>query len=105
MDMEAVYEMEAEQITNEYEQERIRKLLEDSDEDDQFWEDCARKFNHVEEPSNDKGLPEDVSVGKHPMIEDDSLQVRADLPTQESTVEANPKPTRSKKSKQAQHTN
>nr|GEZ15970.1 calcium/proton exchanger [Tanacetum cinerariifolium] len=103
MDMEAVYEIKAEQIASEYEQVRIRKLLEDSDEDDQFWEDCAREFDHVEEPTDDKGLLEDVSTGKQPMIEDDSLQVGADLPTQESKVKANPKPTRSKKSKQAQH--
>ncbi|GJT76513.1 hypothetical protein Tco_1043238 [Tanacetum coccineum] len=39
------------------------------------------------------------------MIEDDLLQVRADLPIQESTVEANPKPTISKKSKLAQDPN
>ncbi|GKB15864.1 ribonuclease H-like domain-containing protein [Tanacetum coccineum] len=35
MDMEVVYEMEIEQIV--------------IDEDDQFWEDCARKFDQVEE--------------------------------------------------------
>ncbi|GJZ94456.1 hypothetical protein Tco_0666659 [Tanacetum coccineum] len=48
---------------------------------------------------------EDVSAGIQPMIEDDSLQVGADLPTQESIVEANPKPTRFKKSKQAEDPN
>ncbi|GJT42513.1 hypothetical protein Tco_0951228 [Tanacetum coccineum] len=85
IDMEAMYKMEREQIEN--------------DEDDQFWEDCAREFDHVEEPNNDKGMPEDVYARKQPMIEDDSLQVGADLPTQESTIKANPKPTRSKKSK------
>ncbi|GJT58774.1 hypothetical protein Tco_1002307 [Tanacetum coccineum] len=41
MDMEAMYEMEREQIAN--------------DEDDQFWEDCVREFDHVEEPNDDKG--------------------------------------------------
>nr|GEY87581.1 hypothetical protein [Tanacetum cinerariifolium] len=35
MDMEALYEMDREQITNE--------------EDNQFWEDCAREFDQVEE--------------------------------------------------------
>ncbi|GJT30185.1 hypothetical protein Tco_0910460 [Tanacetum coccineum] len=35
MDMEVVYEMDIEQIA--------------IDEDDQFWEDCARKFDQVEE--------------------------------------------------------
>ncbi|GJW50289.1 hypothetical protein Tco_0091640 [Tanacetum coccineum] len=39
---------------------------------------------------------------KKPMIEDEPLQVGVDLPTQESTVEANPKRTRSKKSKAAE---
>ncbi|GJZ75272.1 hypothetical protein Tco_0639737 [Tanacetum coccineum] len=63
MDMKAVYEMEKEQMA--------------IDEDDQFWEECARKFDHVE----------DVAAGKQPMTED------------ESTVEVNPKPTRSQKSK------
>ncbi|GJT84009.1 hypothetical protein Tco_1058351 [Tanacetum coccineum] len=42
MDMEAMYEMEREQIAN--------------DEDDQFWEDCVREFDHVEEPNDDKGF-------------------------------------------------
>ncbi|GKD22038.1 hypothetical protein Tco_1223741 [Tanacetum coccineum] len=69
------------------------------DEDDQFWEDCAREFDHVEEHraqdkgmpedvsagkqpmAQDKGMPEDVSARKQPMIEDDSLEVGADLPT------------------------
>ncbi|GJY37761.1 multidrug resistance-associated protein 5 [Tanacetum coccineum] len=86
IDMEAVYQMEAEQIANEYEQARIRKLLEDSDEDVQFWEDCAREFDHVKEPTDDKGLPEDVSAGKQPMIEDDLLQVGADLPTRKAQL-------------------
>ncbi|GKA38591.1 hypothetical protein Tco_0731142 [Tanacetum coccineum] len=88
MDMEFVYEMERKQIAN--------------DEDDQFWEDCDREFDQVKEhKAQDKGMPEDVSAGKQPIIEDvsagiqpmikdDSLQVGADLPTQESIVEANP---------------
>ncbi|GJU38347.1 hypothetical protein Tco_1191304 [Tanacetum coccineum] len=88
MDMEAVFEMKREQMV--------------IDEDDQFWEECAREFNHVEEHrAQDKGMPEDVAdgkqpmtedvaAGKQPMIEDDPLQGGADLPTQESTVEANP---------------
>ncbi|GJY25511.1 hypothetical protein Tco_0400237 [Tanacetum coccineum] len=101
MDMEAMYKMEAEQIINEYEQTRIRKLLKDNDEDDQFWEDRGL----LEEPNDDKGLLEDVYAGKRLIIEDDSLQVGANLPTQESTVEANPKPTRSKKIKPTQDPN
>nr|GEW57537.1 hypothetical protein [Tanacetum cinerariifolium] len=40
MDMEAMYEIEREQIEN--------------DEDDRFWEDRAREFDHVEEPNDDK---------------------------------------------------
>ncbi|GKC93437.1 hypothetical protein Tco_1158879 [Tanacetum coccineum] len=44
---------------------------------------------------------EDVAAEKQPMIEDEPLQGGADLPTQENTIEANPKPTRSKKSKVA----
>ncbi|GJR01204.1 hypothetical protein Tco_0524188 [Tanacetum coccineum] len=99
MDMEAVYEMEREQ----------RAI----DEDDQFWEECAREFDYVKEHrAQDKGMPEDVAAekqpmtedvaaGKQPMIEDEPLQSEADLPTQESTVEVNPKPTTSKKSKAA----
>ncbi|GKF29099.1 hypothetical protein Tco_0095441 [Tanacetum coccineum] len=76
MDMKAVYEMEREQIA--------------IDKDDQFLEECAREFDHVEEhKSQDKCMPKDVVAGKHPMIEDEPLQVAADLPTQESTVEAN----------------
>ncbi|GJU81809.1 hypothetical protein Tco_1284174 [Tanacetum coccineum] len=52
------------------------------DEDDQwFWEESA---------------------GKQPMIEDEPLQGGEDLPTQESTIKANPKPTRSKESKAAE---
>nr|GEW67623.1 hypothetical protein [Tanacetum cinerariifolium] len=108
-DMEDVYEMERKQIA--------------IDVDDQFWEDCVREFDHVEEHmaqdkcmpedvsagkiimAHYKGMPEDVSAGKQPMIKYDSLEVRAYLPTQESTVEANPKPTRSKKSKAAEYPN
>ncbi|GJZ75271.1 hypothetical protein Tco_0639736 [Tanacetum coccineum] len=74
MDMEVVYEMEREQMA--------------IDKEDQFWEECARKFDHVEEcKAQDK---------------DEPLQGEADLPTQESIVEANPKPTRSKKSKETE---
>ncbi|GKB30594.1 hypothetical protein Tco_0869995 [Tanacetum coccineum] len=88
MDMEAVFEMKREQMV--------------IDEDGQFWEECAREFNHVEEHrAQDKGMledvvvgkqpmTEDVAAGKQPMIEDDPLPGGADLPTQESTVEANP---------------
>ncbi|GJY18026.1 hypothetical protein Tco_0389517 [Tanacetum coccineum] len=47
-------------------------------------------------------MTEDVAAGKQPMIEDEPLQGRADLPIQESTVEVNLKPTRSKKSKAAE---
>nr|GEZ17062.1 hypothetical protein [Tanacetum cinerariifolium] len=36
IDIEALYEMKTEQITNKYEHARIRKMLEDNDEDDQF---------------------------------------------------------------------
>nr|GEU82854.1 hypothetical protein [Tanacetum cinerariifolium] len=73
------------------------------DEDDQFWKECAWEFDHVEEHrAQDKGLPEDVATGKQPMIEDELLQVEANLPTQECIVKANPKPTRSKKSKAAE---
>ncbi|GKB27732.1 hypothetical protein Tco_0867133 [Tanacetum coccineum] len=43
---------------------------------------------------------EDEVAGKQSMIEDHPLQV-ADLPTYESTIEGNPKPTRSKTSKPA----
>nr|GEU42094.1 hypothetical protein CTI12_AA159120 [Tanacetum cinerariifolium] len=43
-------------------------------------------------------MTEDVAAGKQPMIKDEPLQGGADLPTQESTVEVNLKPTRSKKS-------
>ncbi|GKA67142.1 hypothetical protein Tco_0766950 [Tanacetum coccineum] len=68
MDMEAVSEIEKEQMA--------------IDEDDQwFWEESA---------------------GKQPMIEDEPLQGGEDLPTQESTIKANPKPTRSKESKAAE---
>ncbi|GKA99232.1 hypothetical protein Tco_0827169 [Tanacetum coccineum] len=57
-------------------------------EDDQFWEECAREFDHVKEHrAQDK---------------DESLQGGADLPTKESTLEVNPKPIRSKKSKAAE---
>ncbi|GKE54625.1 hypothetical protein Tco_1489781 [Tanacetum coccineum] len=52
-----------------YEMKREQMAI---DEDDHFWEDFAREF--------------DKRCG-------------VDLPTQESTIEANPKPTRSKKSK------
>ncbi|GJZ29289.1 multidrug resistance-associated protein 5 [Tanacetum coccineum] len=93
MDMEVVYQFEREQIT--------------IDEDDQFWEECAMEFDHVEEHgAQDKGMQdvatgkqpmlEDVAAGKQPMIEDEPLQGGVDLPTQESIIEANPKPTRSK---------
>ncbi|GKD79714.1 hypothetical protein Tco_1342335 [Tanacetum coccineum] len=97
---EAVYEMEREQMA--------------IDEDDQYWEECAREFDHVKEHrAQDKGMPEDVdagkqhmtkdvAAGKQPMIEDEPLQVGADLPSQESIVEDNPKPSRSKKSKAAE---
>ncbi|GJX13693.1 hypothetical protein Tco_0205451 [Tanacetum coccineum] len=97
MDMKVVYEMKREQMA--------------IDEDDHFWEDFAREFNHVEEHrAQDKGIPEDVVAGKQPMtkdvdgekqpmIEDEPLQGGVDLPTQESTVEANLKHTRSKKSR------
>ncbi|GKB66911.1 hypothetical protein Tco_0928323 [Tanacetum coccineum] len=44
-------------------------------------------------------MTKDVAAGKQPMIKDESLQGKVDLPIQESTIEANPKPTRSKKSK------
>nr|GEX26363.1 hypothetical protein [Tanacetum cinerariifolium] len=92
MDIQAVYEMEREQITN--------------DEDDQFWEDYAREFDQVEEHrAQDKGMIKDVYARKQQMIEDDSLQVGADLPIHESTIEANPKPIISKKSKQAEDLN
>nr|GEV29822.1 hypothetical protein [Tanacetum cinerariifolium] len=47
-------------------------------------------------------MPKDVAAEKQPMIEDEPLQGGADLPTQENTFEANPKPTRSKKSKEAE---
>nr|GEV99010.1 pectin lyase-like superfamily protein [Tanacetum cinerariifolium] len=54
-------------------------------------EECARKFDHVEaHRAQDK---------------DEPLQVGADLPTKENTVEANPKPTRYKKSKEAEDPN
>ncbi|GKD16052.1 calcium/proton exchanger [Tanacetum coccineum] len=93
MDMEAVYQFEREQIT--------------IDKDDQFWEECAMEFDHVEEHrAQDKGMQdvaagkqpmlEDVAAGKQPMIEDEPLQGGVDLPTQESTIKANPKHTRSK---------
>nr|GEX17210.1 hypothetical protein [Tanacetum cinerariifolium] len=65
MDMETVYEMK-----------REKKAIY---EDDQFWEECAKEFDHVEE----------------------HRAQNKDLPTQESTVEVNPKLTRSKKSKAA----
>ncbi|GKE22462.1 hypothetical protein Tco_1433974 [Tanacetum coccineum] len=63
-----------------------------------------------EHSAQDKGMPKDVAArkqpmtkdvaaGKQPMIKDEPLQGGVDLPTQESTIEANPKPTRSKKSK------
>ncbi|GJT69591.1 putative reverse transcriptase domain-containing protein [Tanacetum coccineum] len=58
-----------------------------------------------EHRAQDKGMPEDVAARKQPMIEDEPLQVGADLPSQESTVEANLKPTRSKKSKAAEDLN
>ncbi|GKC99437.1 hypothetical protein Tco_1169712 [Tanacetum coccineum] len=68
-----------------YEMEREQMAI---DKEDQFWEECARKFDHVEEcKAQDK---------------DEPLQGEADLPTQESIVEANPKHTRSKKSKTAE---
>nr|GFA78152.1 hypothetical protein [Tanacetum cinerariifolium] len=58
---EAVYEMEREQNAN--------------DEDEQFWEDCAREFDKVEEHrAQDKGMPEDVSARKQPMMEDVSAR-------------------------------
>ncbi|GJY12104.1 hypothetical protein Tco_0381413 [Tanacetum coccineum] len=109
MDMKAVYGMEREQVA--------------IDEDDQFWEDCVRQFDKVEEHmaqdkgmsegvfvgkqpmAQDKGMSKDVSARKQPMIEDDLLEVGLDLPTQESTIEANPKPTKSKKSKAAEDPN
>ncbi|GJR26443.1 hypothetical protein Tco_1102675 [Tanacetum coccineum] len=92
-------------------------VVDESDEDHQFKMDMeALEFDHLEEPNDDKGMPkdvsagkqpviEDVSIGKQPMIEDDSLQVGAHLSTQESIVEANPKPTRSKKSKPSKDLN
>ncbi|GJW58408.1 putative reverse transcriptase domain-containing protein [Tanacetum coccineum] len=56
------------------------------DKDDQFWEECAKEFDHIEEHrAQDKG--------------------GADLPAQESMVKANPKPTRSKKSKATEVSN
>nr|GEZ57590.1 hypothetical protein [Tanacetum cinerariifolium] len=76
-------------------------------------EECAREFDHVvENKAKDKGMPEDVATRKQPMIkdvaagkqlviEDETLQGGADLPTKESTVKVNLKPTRSKKSKAA----
>nr|GEX51097.1 hypothetical protein [Tanacetum cinerariifolium] len=94
MDIEAVHEMEREQM--------------EIDEDDQFWEEYAREFDHVEEhraQEKDISMPEDVAAGKQPMTEDEPLQCGANLPTQESIVEANPKPTRSKKSKAAEGLN
>nr|GFA54448.1 hypothetical protein [Tanacetum cinerariifolium] len=95
--MEAVYEMKREQMAIYVE--------------DHFWEECAREFDHVEEHrAQDKGMPgdvaarkqpmtKDVATGKQPMIEDEPLQGEADISTHESTIEANPKPTISKKSK------
>ncbi|GJY10762.1 hypothetical protein Tco_0378947 [Tanacetum coccineum] len=53
MDMKAVYEMEKEQMA--------------IDEDDQFWEECAREFDHVEDVAAEKQpLTEDVTVVKNP---------------------------------------
>ncbi|GKA74825.1 hypothetical protein Tco_0781127 [Tanacetum coccineum] len=74
-----------------------------SDEEHQFKMD-------MKAVAQDKGMPKDVAArkqpmtkdvaaGKQPMIKDEPLQGGVDLPTQESTIEANPKPTRSKKSK------
>nr|GEW30985.1 splicing factor [Tanacetum cinerariifolium] len=57
----------------------------------------GKEFDHVEEHR-----APDVAAGKQPMIEYEPLQVGVDLPTHESIVEANPKPTRSKKSKAAE---
>ncbi|GKF56126.1 hypothetical protein Tco_0166466, partial [Tanacetum coccineum] len=63
---------------------------------------AARKQPMIEDEPLQVGadLPtqESIITGKQPMIEDEQLQGGADLPTQESTVEANPKPTRSNKS-------
>nr|GEW47566.1 hypothetical protein [Tanacetum cinerariifolium] len=57
MDMEAMYEIEREQ-----------RVI---DEDDQFWEECASEFDHVEEhKAQEKGMPEDVAAKKQPMTED-----------------------------------
>nr|GEY14955.1 hypothetical protein [Tanacetum cinerariifolium] len=57
MDMEVVYEMEREQM--------------EIDEEDQFWEEYAREFDHVEEhKAQDKGMPEDVANRKQPMTKD-----------------------------------
>nr|GEV10481.1 hypothetical protein [Tanacetum cinerariifolium] len=44
-------------------------------------------------------MPEDVATGKQLMIEDEPFQGGTDLPTQESTIKANLKPTRSKEVK------
>nr|GEV73171.1 hypothetical protein [Tanacetum cinerariifolium] len=89
MDMKVVYEIEREQMA--------------IDEDDQFWEECIREFDHVKDVATEKQpMTEYLAAVKKTMIEDEPLKVRADLPTQESTVKANLKPTRSKKSKAAE---
>ncbi|GKB69419.1 hypothetical protein Tco_0930831 [Tanacetum coccineum] len=95
MDIEAVYEMEREQIA--------------IDKDDQFWEDCAREFDHVEEhKAQDKAMAEDVSAGKQLMAQEkgmpEDVSVGKQLMAQDK-VEANPKPIRSKKSKAAEDPN
>ncbi|GJW52365.1 hypothetical protein Tco_0093716 [Tanacetum coccineum] len=69
-----------------------------SDEEHQFKMDMEAVFEMKREQMGmledvvvgKQPMTEDVSAGKQPMIEDDPLPGGADLPTQESTVEANP---------------
>ncbi|GKC04481.1 hypothetical protein Tco_0996091 [Tanacetum coccineum] len=73
----------------------IEGLRDESDEEYQLKMDLDVVYEmEKEEMTHDK---EDAVVGRQHMIQDNLLQV-ADLPTQESSVEGNPKPTKSKKS-------